>query len=115
MNLSDQIELAAETVILIEETGAPMQLTRETSTGPAYDPAAGTITAESESVIGVKGNFSQFEKGDGSRIKSTDIKILTTAAFDPRLYQKIGDYQIVDVKTVMPGTIVMLYIIQARL
>ena len=115
MNLADQIELAADTVILIEETGEAMQMTRTTSTGPAYDPAAGTVTGEAETVIAVRGNFNQFEIGDGSRIKSTDLKLLTTAAFDPRLYQKIGDYQIVSVKPVQPGTIVMLYIIQARL
>jgi hypothetical protein len=112
----DHLELQADAKELIAENGATMQLYKETTTGPSYDPVS---TAVTQGVVAVRSKFSAFEVGDGSRIKSTDIKLLLDSDHDPRGYSKVIDgsneYQIIDVVIVQPGDVVMLYKIQARL
>ena len=112
----DHIELAAVATELINENGAPMRVWREVATGPDYDPS---VTIETVGIIAVRSKFSTNEVGDGSRIKSTDLKLLIDSSVDPREYQKIIDgsneLQIIDVPEVIPGEVSILYKVQARL
>ena len=117
----DHVELAEVATELIGENGAPMQLWREVVTGGTdYDPNSGTVTIETTDIIAVRTKFSAFEVGDGSRIKSTDLKLLIDSSVDPRdNYQKIIDgskeLQIVDTLEVIPGEVSIIYKVQARL
>jgi hypothetical protein len=110
-------KLAATATRLISENGAPMQLWREVTTGPDYDPI---VTTETADITAVRTRFSAFEVGDGSRIKSTDLKLLIDSSVDPRdNYQKIIDgsneLQIIDTLEVIPGEVSIIYKVQARL
>ena len=101
---------------LIGKNGATMQLYKETTTGPSYDPVVTPITQD---VIAVRSKYPASEVGDGSFIKSTDIKLLLSSEHDPRQYSKIIDggnqYQIVDAQVIEPGETTILYKIQVRL
>jgi hypothetical protein len=109
-------KLAAVAERLINENGATMTLVNETTTGPDYDPVVTEITQD---VIAVRTKFSANEVGDGSRIKSTDVKLLMSSAVDPKLYQKVNDgvdeMQIVNADVIKPGELVIIYKVQARL
>lgn len=112
----DHIELAETAKELIDENGAPMQLFKETTTGPSYDPVTTPVT---EDVTGVRSKFSAKEIGDGSRIKSTDIKILIDAAIDPTGFEKIIDgtrsMQIIEIMPIEPGEVKIMNTLQCRL
>ena len=109
-------KLAATATRLISENGAPMQLWREVTTGPDYDPI---VTPETADITAVRTKFSAFEVGDGSRIKSTDLKLLIDSSVNPKDYEKIIDgakeMQIIDVPEVIPGEVSIIYKVQARL
>jgi hypothetical protein len=104
--------LASTAERLIKKHGATMTLINETTTGPAYDPV---VTEVTQSVIAVRLSFSDFEVGDGSRIKSTDIKLLMSSAVDPNLYQKVDGMQIINAEVIKPGDVTIMYNVQARL
>lgn len=109
-------KLAATAKRLIDKNGAPMQMWREETTGPDYDPVIVTDTAP---IIAVRSRFTVAEVGDGSRIKSTDIKLLLSSGEDPRQYEKIIDgadeLQIIDTTPIAPGELNIMYKVQARL
>lgn len=116
----DHVELAEVAKELISENGAPMQLWREVVTGGTdYDPNSGTVSIETADITAVRTKFSAFEVGDGSRIKSTDLKLLIDSTVNPKEYQKIIDgtkeLQIIDVPEVIPGEVSIIYKVQARL
>ena len=110
------VKLEATAKRLIAENGTAMQLWREVTTGPDYDPV---ITIETSGITAVRASFTAYEVGDGSRIKSTDLKLLMSSDVDPRQYQKVIDgtdeLQIIDAQTIVPGDTTILYKVQVRL
>lgn len=109
-------KLAATATRLINLNGSAMKLWREVTTGPDFDPV---ITPEDEDITAVRSKFSSFEVGDGSRIKSTDIKLLMDSSVNPKEYQKVIDgvneLQIIDSVVIAPGDVTIIYKVQARL
>lgn len=110
------VKLEATAKRLIAENGSAMQLWREVTTGPDYDPAVAIETAD---ITAVRSKFAAYEVGDGSRIKSTDLKLLISSDVDPRQYQKViggaDELQIIDAQTIAPGDTTVIYKLQARL
>ena len=110
------VELQGVAQELIAENGVTMQLVSSTTTGPAFNPVVvDTLT----DIVAVRSNYNVNEVGDGSRIKSTDIKLLIASQVAPATGQKIIDglkeMQIIDVSIIEPGEVVILYKVQVRL
>lgn len=110
------VKLADTAKRLIAKNGATVVLVKEDTTGPDYDPV---VTRTTQSLIAVRTSFSAMEVGDGSRIKSTDIKYLMDSETNPLDFEKIEDgnkeLQIIDAVAVHPGDISIIYKVQARL
>lgn len=110
-------KLAATATRLINENGSAMKLWREDETGgTSFEPI---VTPEDVDITAVRSKFSSFEVGDGSRIKSTDIKLLMDSSVNPKEYQKVIDgvneLQIIDSVVIAPGDVTIIYKVQARL
>lgn len=112
--MTDFAKLATTAQKLIRANGRNVTLRSFASAGDPWNP---TQTTTDMTVKAVFSRYSSFET-DGELIRADDVKVLIEAAAAPSLSQRIidgsVDYSIVNVRTVKPGDVAMLYIAQAR-
>lgn len=113
--------MAITTLIQIEEKGRNVTLVSPASGG--YNPNTGVYTPPVSSEKTVKGVFTSFKANeiDGEKIRRDDRRILIASASlttEPKTTDKIKDngleLSIVNVETVMPGNVPLLYKVQVR-
>lgn len=100
---------------LIAEYGKPATLSRETTTGPDYDP---TVTTTTYAVTMVETEYSMTNR-DATVVQSGDkFGIISTAGESPRLSDKITiggqTFGFIDVQPLNPGGLDLLHSFQAR-
>lgn len=112
--MADFAKLATTAQKLIRANGRNVTLRSFSSSGDAWNPT------QSQTDVTVKAVFSRYSsfETDGVLIRADDVKVLIEASAAPTLSQRIIDgsidYSIVNVQTVKPGDVAMLYIVQAR-
>ncbi len=116
--MTDWGGIAGEVDAGLSEVGTPATLIQPgASTGPEYDPTPGTPVETTGTAV-----ISKFRRSeiDGTLIQTGDLKILLTAQGMPkpstvdRLRIDGVEYAIVNVESVQPGAVPVLYTLQVR-
>ena len=105
------VDLATE---LLDTNGRAMTLTEVVRMGPASNRVETTVD---HAVVGVQTKYLGDEI-DGTNILRTDMKVLIDSRVKPtvdmRLVDGVDEYSIKNVDVVAPGTLAILYRVQAR-
>lgn len=99
---------------LLARFGKTATLTGETLSGDAWDP---TVSETDTEVTVVQTDFTQAER-DGTIVQADDIMFLMEASVEPTTADTLTvdgtTYQVVNVMPLRPGSVTMLYRVQAR-
>ena len=105
---------AATAARLISAYGRTMQLVTQTNSGDSWNP---TVSESTTDVYGVETKYSNSEI-DGELIKSGDVKVLIDAEVKPELSMRLRtngiDYSIINIETLAPADLTILYKLQVR-
>lgn len=110
--------MAATASKLLDKFGSTVTVIR--NVGSSINPVTGVVTSGSNTTLTAKGLLNKFTDDliDGTRIKASDRMLMIDATFEPVMTDKPTiagqNWSIVEIRTVKPANVPVMYALQVR-